>query len=272
MDKTIEQLKAKAGQVRRDIIEMMWQAGSAHIGGSLSVADILTVLYFRVMRVDPKNPAWEDRDRLVLSKGHSAAALYAVLAKREFFSRELLFDSFIQVGGILQEHPDMRKVPGIDMSAGSLGQGLSVGAGIAWGLRKKKQDSRVFVVIGDGEVQEGQIWEAAMAAGHLRLNNLIAIIDYNGLQVNGPIKELMDIEPIASKWKSFGWETKEIDGHDISQVIKALESKPNRMPRIIIAHTIKGKGVSFMENDYSFHAGSLTPEQYKSALSGLSGQ
>lgn len=261
-------LKLTALDIRRDIVEMMWQAGSGHIGGSLSCVEILTALYFHIMKIDPLNPSWEDRDRFVISKGHSAAALYAVLAKRGYFSRELLFNSFIRTGGMLQEHPDMRKTPGIDMSTGSLGQGLSAGAGMAWAAKYKKKSGRAFVLIGCGELQEGQIWEAAMSASHLGLDNLIAIIDYNKLQVNGPIYKLMNVEPLKDKWKAFGWDVKEANGHDTTEIIETVESllHSGGKPKVIIAHTIKGKGISFMEAKHEFHATTLSKKDYESAM------
>ena len=200
----IKELEQKATLIRRDIVQMMYNAGGGHIGGSLSATDILTALYFHIMRINPENPDWKDRDRLVLSKGHAAAALYATMAEKGYFLKELLFNSFISAAGILQEHPDMRKVKGLDMSSGSLGQGLSVGIGMALGAKLKKYSFRVFVFMGDGEVQEGQVWEAAMAASHHRLDNITAIMDYNKLQVNGFLSSLMGIEPIREKWKAFG--------------------------------------------------------------------
>lgn len=271
MNKTIEELKSIALDIRRDIIEMMWQTGSGHIGGSLSCVEILIVLYFHIMNIEPANPLREERDRFVMSKGHSAAALYAVLVRRGYLKKELLFNSFIRAGGILQEHPDMRKVPGIDMSTGSLGQGLSVGAGMAWAGKYKKKDNRVYVLMGCGEIQEGQIWEAAMSASHLKLDNLIGIIDYNRVQVNGPIDKLMNVEPLSSKWEAFGWEVKKVDGHNISEIIDAIKliKDSKGSPKVIIAYTVKGKSISFMEGKYEFHAATLTKEEYELAIKEL---
>ncbi len=269
---TVEELQRVALQVRRNIVEMVWRSGSGHIGGSLSCVDMLSVLYFRVMRTDPRSPPWDGRDRFVLSKGHAGAALYAVLAERGFFAKDLLFSSFIETDGLLDEHPDMTKVPGLDMSAGSLGQGLSAAAGMAHGLRLDGSDSRVFALIGDGETQEGQIWEAAMAASHLGLTNLTVLLDYNGLQVSGAVADCMSLEPLARKWEAFGWRTRDIDGHDISEVVAALEERPEDAPRVIIARTVKGKGVSFMENDFAYHSWSFSREQYETAMNGLAGE
>lgn len=267
----IKELEQKAILIRRDVVQMMYNAGGGHIGGSLSATDILTALYFHIMRINPENPHRKERDRLVLSKGHAAATLYAAMAEKGYFPRDLLFDSFISAKGILQEHPDMRKVPGVDMSSGSLGQGLSVGVGMALGAKLKRYDFRVFVVLGDGEVQEGQIWEAAMAASHYRLSNLIAIMDYNKLQVNGFISSLMAIEPIREKWKAFGWYALEVDGHNMKEIVEALETatKIKEKPSIIIAHAIKGKGVSFMENKFEWHAKPMSEEEKNQALEEL---
>ncbi len=269
--KNTTELQNIARDIRSDIVEMVWQAGSGHIGGSLSCVEILVALYFHVMDINPSNPYWEDRDRFILSKGHSAAALYATLAGCGYFERELLFNSFIRVGGILPEHPDMRKTPGIDMSTGSLGQGLSVAAGMAWGARYMKKKFRIFSLMGCGEMQEGQIWESAMAASQLGLDNLIGIIDYNKLQVNGHIDKVMGVEPLRDKWFSFGWEVKEVDGHSIFQIIDTLESVNNYKvkPKVIIAHTVKGKGVSFIEGKYEFHATTLDKKDYELAMQEL---
>jgi len=273
MEAKIKPLEANAKGIRRDLVEMIWHAGGGHIGGSLSSVDILTVLYFHTLRVNPLEPQWEERDRFILSKGHAGAVLYAVLAQKGYFPKERLTDSFNQVNGILQEHPDMM-TPGIDICSGSLGQGLSVGVGMAWGIKRRKKDSRVYVLLGDGETNEGQVWEAAMSASHLKVDNLTAIIDNNKFGVNGPVEELMNIEPLKEKWQAFGWKVREIDGHNISQVIEACqwakeEGLKSNSPQVIIAHTIKGKGVSFMENKSEFHACSLSEEQYKGALKEL---
>lgn len=262
-------LDEKARTLRMNVVRMMWYGGGGHIGGSLSCADIITALYFHNLRVDLQRPNWEDRDRFILSKGHAAATLYAALAERGFFPKERLFDSFRnKVDGILQEHPDMWKVPGIDMSTGSLGQGLSVAVGVALGAKLKRKDFNVYVLIGDGEAQEGQIWEAAMAAGHYKLDKIKAVLDYNKLSVEGRIEELMSLEPLSDKWRAFNWHVQEIDGHNMVQIVEALENSAQLKgkPTIIIAHTIKGKGVSFMENNMKWHAGSMTKEEARQAL------
>lgn len=267
----IKELEQRAIVIRRHIVQMMYNAGGGHIGGSLSAVDILIPLYFHVMRIDPKNPHWKDRDRLVLSKGHAAAALYATMAERGYFPRNLLFDSFISANGILQEHPDMRKIQGVDMSSGSLGQGLSVGIGMALGAKLKKYNFRVFVLLGDGEVQEGQIWEAAMAASHYRLDNITAIMDYNKLQVDGFVSRLMGIEPIIEKWKAFGWYALEINGHNMKEIVEALDTavKIRGKPTIIVAHTVKGKGVSFIENKFEWHSKPMSEKEKNQALEEL---
>ena len=267
--KLIKELKRKALQIRKWVIESVYRAGSGHPGGSLSVADILACLYFHEMRHDPKNPKWPDRDRLVLSKGHAAPALYAALALAGYFPVEEL-KNLRKIGHFLQGHPCMKKVPGVDMSTGSLGQGLSVAVGMALAGKLDNRDYRVFVILGDGEVQEGQIWEAANAASHYKLDNLIAILDRNKLQIDGPTEEVMHVEPLAWRWKAFGWDVIEIDGHDIEEILDTFhEIKLNEKPTIIIAHTIKGKGVSFMEGTLSFHGKPPSHEQYIRAMSEL---
>lgn len=267
----IKELRQRAVVIRRHIVQMMYKAGGGHIGGSLSATDILVCLYFYMMRINVKNPRWKDRDRLVLSKGHAAAALYATLAEKGYFPKKLLFDSFISAKGALQEHPDMRKVKGIDMSSGSLGQGLSVGVGMTLGAKLKGYNFKVFVLLGDGEVQEGQIWEAAMAASHYRLDNIIAIIDYNKLQVDGFVSKIMAIEPIIEKWKTFGWNTLEIDGHNMKEIVEALDTaaRAKGKPTIIVAHTVKGKGISFIENKFEWHSKRMSEEEKNQALKEL---
>ena len=268
-EKLIKELKRKALQIRKWVIESVYRAGSGHPGGSLSIADILACLYFHEMRHDPKNPKWPDRDRLVLSKGHAAPALYAALALAGYFPVEEL-KNLRKIGHFLQGHPCMKKVPGVDMSTGSLGQGLSVAVGMALAGKLDKRDYRVFVILGDGEIQEGQIWEAANAASHYKLDNLIAILDRNKLQIDGPTEEIMHVEPLAMRWKAFGWDVIEIDGHDIEEILDTFhEIKLNEKPAIIIAHTIKGKGVSFMEGTLSFHGKPPSYEQYIRAMSEL---
>jgi transketolase len=268
-EKLIKEIKRKALEIRKWVIESVYRAGSGHPGGSLSVADILACLYFHEMRHNPKDPKWPDRDRLVLSKGHAAPALYAALALAGYFPVEEL-KNLRKIGHFLQGHPCMKKVPGVDMSTGSLGHGLSVAVGMALAGKLDKKDYRVFAILGDGEVQEGQIWEAANAASHYKLDNLIAILDRNKLQIDGPTEEIMHLEPLAWRWQAFGWDVIEIDGHDIEEILDTFhEIKLNEKPTVIIANTIKGKGVSFMEGTLSFHGKPPSEEQYIRAMSEL---
>ena len=263
----IKFLEEKAKEIRKGIIEQVYKAQSGHPGGSLSIADILTVLYFKEMNIDPKNPKWEGRDRLVLSKGHCSPALYSCLANKGYFEQEKL-STFRNIESNLQGHPDMNKVPGVDMTSGSLGQGLSVANGIAISGKLDHKDYRVYAILGDGEIEEGQIWEAAMSASHYKLDNLCVIVDYNNLQIDGTIEEVMSSYPIDEKFRSFGFEVINIDGHDIEEIIKAFEVARNikEKPVCIIAKTIKGKGVSFMENQVGWHGKAPNEEQYKQAM------
>jgi len=265
-------LQETACKIRQDIIEMLLPAKSGHPGGSLSAADILTVLYFREMKVDPANPKWPDRDRFVLSKGHAAPVLYAALAEKGFFPCEELL-KLRQTGHFLQGHPDMKKVPGVDMSTGSLGQGISVAAGMALAGKMDNKSWRVYSLVGDGEVAEGIVWEAAMAAAHYQLDNLLVILDYNGLQIDGANSEVMNSDPLPDKWRAFGWNVLEADGHNIEELAAALDTARNfrGKPTIIIARTVKGKGVSFMENQAGWHGNAPNPEQAKIALEELKG-
>ena len=269
-DQLITYLRQLTRTFRREILEMTTRAGSGHPGGSLSSIDVLTALYFHHIRVDPKNPKWEDRDRFILSKGHSCPALYAVLAERGFFSKEIL-STLRRYGSILQGHPDMNRTPGIEMSTGSLGQGLSVSCGIALAGKLDGRDYRVYCLMGDGEIDEGSIWEAAMIAPHFKLGNLIGIIDRNMLQIDGTTECVVRLEPLSDKWKAFGWSVVEVDGHDMLQILDALDaaSRANDVPTVIIAKTIKGKGVSFMENQLQYHGQSLTEEELVRALEEL---
>lgn len=266
----ISWLKDKAREIRAHIIRMTAAAGSGHPGGSLSAADIVTTLYFHVMRIDPENPSWPDRDRFVLSKGHAAPVLYAALAERGFFPVEELL-TLRRLGSRLQGHPDMKSLPGVEMSTGSLGQGLSVGNGMALAAKLDGRDYRVFVLLGDGEIQEGMVWEAAMAAAHYRLDNVTAFLDHNGLQIDGPVAEVMSVEPVADKWKAFGWHVQVIDGHDLEQIIAAVETarQVRGKPQMIIAETCKGKGVSFMENQVDWHGTAPKTEEAEKALAEL---
>ncbi|MEW6608793.1 MAG: transketolase [bacterium] len=263
----IQELEAKAKEIRRWIIKMLGEAGSGHPGGALSCTDIITTLYFKIMNHKPDNPKWEDRDRFVLSKGHSCPTLYAALALSGYFPVSELM-RLRKMDSFLQGHTDMTATPGVEMSAGSLGQGLSVAGGMALAAKLDKKKFRVYVVLGDGESQEGQIWEAAMACAHYKLDNLCAFLDYNKLQIDGPVNEVMVIEPIVDKFKAFGWNTIEIDGHDMHQIIHATnEAKITQgKPTMVIAHTIKGKGVSFMEGKVGYHGVAPTKEEEQKAL------
>ena len=264
------QLTKKAIEIRKDIITAVHSAKSGHPGGSLSAADILTYLYFEEMNIDPEKPDMPERDRFVLSKGHAAPALYSVLAERGYFDRELL-KTLRHVGSILQGHPDMKHIPGVDMSAGSLGQGLSAACGMALAGKLDNADYRVYAMLGDGELQEGQIWEAAMFAGHRRLDNLTVIVDNNGLQIDGNITDVCSPYPIDKKFEAFNFNVININGHDFDEIREAFAAAENckGMPTAIIAHTIKGRGVSFMEGQASWHGKAPDDEQYAKAISEL---
>jgi len=266
-----EHLEGIARDIRWDIVRMIGLAQSGHPGGSLSCADILVCLYFYAMNHDPENPDWGDRDRFVLSKGHAAPALYAVLARSGYFDREELWH-LRRLGSILQGHPDRLKTPGVEISTGSLGQGLAAACGMALGLRMDGNPARIYALIGDGESQEGGIWEAAMLAGHQRLDNLIAVLDNNGLQIDGSCCEIVGLGDIAAKWRSFGWEVQEVDGNDVLKICEALDHAASAdCPAMIVAHTVKGKGVSFMENNVDFHGKAPTPEEMEKALKEIEG-
>ena len=266
----IKELQVIAKELRKNIVEMIYRAKSGHPGGSLSIADILSVLYWKEMNVDPINPKSENRDRLVLSKGHAAPALYAALIEKGYVSKDLI-PTLRKWHSPLQGHPDMKKLNGVEMSTGSLGQGLSVGNGMALSSKIFKNDYRVYVILGDGELQEGQVWEAAMTAAHYKLDNLVAIIDYNNLQIDGKVSDVMGVLPITDKFKSFNWNVIEIDGHSYEEIIEALNEARNLKgkPTAIIANTIKGKGISFMENNGAFHGAAPNDEQYKQAMEEL---
>ena len=253
--------------IRRDIIKMLGIAGSGHPGGSLSATDILTVLYFGAMKHDPKNPHWPDRDRLIFSKGHGCPALYSALAHAGYFDPALLL-TLRKLGSPLQGHPDRRRLPGIEASTGSLGQGLSIAIGCALAARLDKKNYTTYAVISDGELNEGQIWEAAAFASFRKLDNLVAILDYNKFQLSGATKDILDMEPVAEKWKAFGWRTKEIDGHSLAEIRDAIAwaKSAKGSPSMIIAHTVKGKGVSFMEGNNHFHGVANTKEETAKAL------
>ena len=264
------ELAEKVRKIRRESIDMIYRAASGHPGGALSIADILTVLYFKEMNIDPKNPKKEDRDRFVLSKGHASAAYYATLAERGFFSTEELVE-FRKLTSRLQGHPDMRYIPGVDMTTGSLGQGLSAANGMAIAGKLDNKDYRVYCVLGDGEIQEGQIWEAAMASSKYKLDNLCVIVDNNNLQIDGTIEDVMSPYPIDEKFESFGFNVINIDGHDFKQIISAFDKARNikGKPTAIIAKTVKGKGVSFMENVAGWHGKAPNSEQFEQAIKDL---
>lgn len=268
--KNTRELEEISKEVRRGIIEEVYRAESGHPGGSLSIADILTVLYFNVLNIEPTNPKWEDRDRFVLSKGHCSPALYSILANRGYFDKELL-KTFRNLESNLQGHPDMNKVPGVDMTTGSLGQGLSVANGMAIAGKLNNKQYRVYCLLGDGEIEEGQVWEAAMTANKYKLDNLCVIVDNNNLQIDGTIEEVMSSYPIDEKFKSFGFQIINIDGHNIQEIIDAFDVAKNvkGKPTCIIAKTIKGKGVSFMENKAEWHGKAPTEEQYNLAMKEL---
>jgi transketolase len=311
-EELIESLEKKAKVIRRHVVKMIFKAGSGHPGGSLSAVDILTALYFHktmdkdckkgdrepIMNYNPKNPNWEDRDRFILSKGHAAPALYSVFAEAGYLDRKPLLDflkdknvemyenvkksklfgtnllsSLRQLGFPLQGHPDMNKTPGIEASTGSEGQGLSIGCGQALAAKLDRKLYHIFVMLGDGELDCGQTWEAAMSASHFKLDNLIAILDRNKLQLDGPTEQIMSLEPIPDKWQAFGWHVIEIDGHNFKEILTALDEAKNvkGKPTIIIAHTVKGKGVSFMEGAVGFHGKAPEKEQFKLAEKELEG-
>jgi len=268
-DTQIKELENKAKQIRRLIIQMLVKAGSGHPGGSLSSTDLITALFFMILRHNPKEPNWPDRDRFHMSKGHCCPLWYAVLAESGYFPLEELW-SLRQLGSILQGHPD-RRTPGVTVASGSLGQGLSVALGMSLAAKIDKKDYRVYCLLGDGEIQEGNIWEAAMAASHYKCDSLCAMLDYNGYQIDGKTNDIMNLEPMAAKWQAFGWHTIDIDGHNMKEILSAYEEAKTvkGKPTIIIAHTIKGKGVSFMENVLDFHGRAPTPEEAEKALKEL---
>lgn len=264
------ELKEKVRNLRVAILKMLCEAGSGHPGGSLSSIDILTVLYNKIMNHDPKNPSLIERDRFVLSKGHVCPALYAVLADCGYFDPKELM-TLRKYGSILQGHPFMHKTPGLEVSSGSLGQGLSIAVGMSYAARMDKLPVRTYCLMGDGELQEGQIWEAAMAAGHYKLDNLCGIVDKNGLQIDGKVEKVMDIDPLMDKFKAFKWNVVETDGHDVIKLIKVFEQAKSfkGKPTVIIAHTVKGKGVSYMENVAGWHGATPDKEQLACALAEL---
>ena len=264
------ELEAISKRVRRSIIEMITAAKSGHPGGSLSAVELLVGLYFDQMKHDPKNPKWPDRDRFILGKGHAAPVLYAVMAEAGYVPKDQL-NTLRKMGSIYQGHPDVRFIPALEASTGSLGEGLSVGLGMAFAARLNGSPSRTYVMLGDGEIQEGQIWEAAMFGSFHNLDNIVALLDYNKIQLDGWVKDIMALEPIGDKWRAFGWHTITIDGHNPAEVRSAyIEAAGTKnKPTVIIAHTIKGKGVSFMENNPKFHGTAPNPEEFQKAMAEL---
>ena len=269
----IGELKRKANELRGDVLRIVTNANSGHPGGALGMADLLTVLYYKYLRHDPGNPHWEDRDRFVLSNGHTCPILYAILADQGYFDRDELW-SFRKLGAMLQGHPSTAwKIPGVEACSGSLGNGLSVALGMAMGAKQAKRDSRIYCFVSDGELQEGQPWEAATAAAHHRVDNLCTMIDWNGCQIDGRVADVMSVGDLAEKFRAFGWNVHEIDGHDYSQIMNAyvsfLAARGSGKPTAIAAHTLLGKGVSFMEDVPNWHHGFLSPEQMEQAFSDL---
>ena len=271
MDQSKElKLKRLANNVRFGIIESLYNAACGHPGGSLSIADIITYLYFEEMNIDPKNPKAEGRDRFVLSKGHTAPALYSVLAERGYFDKEEL-KTLRKTDSRLQGHPDMKGIPGVDMSSGSLGLGISAACGMALSAKAYGNDYRVYTIVGDGESEEGQVWEAAMFAAHYKLDNLVAVVDWNGLQIDGPVTEVMNPTPHDEKFRAFGWHVITIDGHNFAEIEAAFEEAKTvkGKPTVIISKSVKGKGVSYMENAVEWHGAAPKEEQYKLAIEEL---
>lgn len=265
--KTVAEMQAVAKRIRREIVEMIGAAKSGHPGGSLSAVEVLVTLHFDVMRHDPANPKWPDRDRFILSKGHACPVLYAVLAECGYTPLDQL-NTLRKLGSIYQGHPDVRFTPALEASTGSLGEGVSLALGMALAARLNGGPSRTYVMLGDGEIQEGQIWEGAMFAAYHKVDNIVAIVDYNRIQLDGFVKDIMEVAPVADKWRAFGWHAIDVDGHDIAALQAAFKeaAATKGTPTAIVAHTIKGKGVSFMENNPKFHGVAPTPEEVKLAL------
>ncbi|WP_057914923.1 transketolase [Peribacillus muralis] len=268
----IQSLKVKATEIRMDLLKLIYEAGTGHTGGSLSNTDILTALYYKVMNIDPQNPTWEDRDRYVQSKGHAVESYWAILADKGFFPKEEL-KTFSQFNTRLIGHPN-NKVPGVEMNTGALGHGLPISVGMALAAKMDGKSYKVYTLMGDGEQAEGSVWEGAMAAAQFKLDNLVAIIDRNKLQITGSTEDVMSIEPLGDKWRSFGWEVIDVDGNDIEQLVKVLTNTPhsNGKPTMVIAHTVKGKGVSFAENVTKWHHHVPSKEEYELAMTELSKQ
>ncbi|MDH4028016.1 MAG: transketolase [Nitrospirota bacterium] len=263
----VRELEEIAKTIRINILHMLTISGSGHTGGSLSAADVATAIYFSKMKFDPQNPSWKDRDRFIMSKGHAAPLIYAIMAEAGYFPKETI-DTLRKIESPLQGHPCCRKLPGIEVSTGSLGQGLSVANGMALGLRLDKNPARVYCIMGDGEIQEGQIWEAAMTAAHYKIDNLCAVVDSNELQIDGPVEKVMGIQPVHDKWEAFGWHAISIDGHDMAEILRALDEAEGikGRPTVIIANTTKGKGVSFFEDKVEYHGTTPSREQFDRAV------
>ena len=259
-------LKRNALNIRKNILRLIKADQAGHVGGALSSVEIMTALYFQIMKIDPKNPKWEQRDRFVLSAGHKCLALYSTLAEKGFFDKSLL-DTYGSLKSIFPGHPDMHKVPGVESNTGALGHGLSIGGGMAMGFKMSAMEARVYVILGDGELAEGSNWEAAAAASHHGLDNLLAIIDRNGLQIGGRTTDLMSYEPLAERWRSFGWSVREMDGHNLKSLVEAMSAIPfeKGKPSLIIADTIKSKGFSFAENKANYHYWKATAEEIEQA-------
>jgi transketolase len=271
LEADVERIKGRALFVREQTIRLVSIAKTGHYASTFSAAEIIATLYYGVLRLRRGEPRWPERDRFLMGKGHAAAGVYPVLADHDFFPGELL-DEYTRLGSPLGDHPDMRRVPGIDFSSGSLGHALSAGLGMCLGARMLGRDFRVFVLLGDGELHEGQVWEAALSATHHRANNLIAIVDRNGFSLDGRLEEVIGIEPLRDKWKAFGWETHEVDGHDVDQLLpllRRLRDGERSRPAVVLAHTVKGKGISFMESETGWHLGWLHPDDEHAALDEL---
>ncbi|HEV3202202.1 MAG TPA: transketolase [Bryobacteraceae bacterium] len=270
MAKSLEELQDIAKRIRREIVVMIGAAKSGHPGGSLSAVEMVVELYFNRMRIDPHNPKWPDRDRFILSKGHACPVLYAAMAEAGFTPIDQL-NTLRKLGSIYQGHPDMRYIPSLEASTGSLGEGLSLAIGMGIAARLDGRGYRTYVMLGDGEIQEGQIWEAAMSAAFHKVDNVVAIVDYNKIQLDGFVKDIMEVAPLADKWRAFGWHTLEIDGHSFPAIQQALQEAEatKGKPTCLVAHTVKGKGVSFMENNPKFHGTAPTPDEVKLALQEL---
>jgi transketolase len=272
-NKLITDLKAQANYLRRQSLTMIYRRQAGHPGGCLSAADIVAALYFRVLRIDPTKPDWEDRDRFILSKGHASALLYSALARRGYFAESEL-EHWGELTCSLQGHPDRLKTPGVDMTSGILGHGIAIGLGLSLAARLRKKDYRTYVLLGDGECQGGIVWEGANACAKFNPGNLTAIVDYNDVQLDGAVHDIMPMEPFADKWRSFRWEVITIDGHDMKQILNALDEANSitGSPVVVIARTVKGKGVSFMENKSQWHGIPPDKEQYAAAMAELSGE